>query len=334
MNRQNNIYDKIYDMNNLYLAYYNASKGKKHKSDVMSFGNNLAYNLHIIQKSLINEDVSFGGYHYFKVYDPKERLISAAPFSERVIHHSIMNVTEKSFDDFQIYDSYACRLGKGMHKAVKKSFSICKKHTYFLKLDIRKYFNSIDHNILYNLLERRFKDKSLLNLFWKLISSYEVIPGKGIPIGNLTSQYFANYYLGYLDRFIKDYLRVKDYIRYMDDFLLFGESIGEVHILFDKVRDYLKEKLLLSLKSEVINKVSDGISFLGCRIYRNKILLSKRSKKRFKEKFVKYEKNYEKGFWNIDEFIAHITSLISFTKIANSRNLRNYIKSNYGIISM
>ncbi len=332
MKRVNNLYERIYDLNNLYLAYYKASKGKKNKQSVIDFSNDLDRNLSDLQSQFIRRDVVFGDYYYFMITDPKERLICASPFSERVAQHAIINITEEYFENFQIFDSYACRKGKGVHRAVNRAFSMCKKYKYFLKLDVRKYFDSIDHVVLHRLLERRFKDIDLLSLFWAIIDSYKTSPGKGLPIGNLSSQYFANFYLAYFDRFIKQDLRVKDYVRYMDDFLLFSNSMDDLLNLLDSVKSFLNTHLLIDVKEPIINKVSDGFPFLGCRVYNNKILLSSRSRKRLKRKLVYYEKNYLDGFWDIDELVSHVNPLIEFTKISYSRNLRNYLINKYGSI--
>ena len=334
MKRAGNLYDKIYELKNIHTAYYKASKGKKNKRDVIRFSENMEVNLNEIQKQLINRNVTIGNYHYFKITDPKERTICAASFPERVIHHAIMNITEEIFENCLIDDSYACRKNKGMHKSVNKAFKSCRKYQYYLKLDIKKYFDSIDHTILMNLLKRKIKDRDLLDLFRKIIDSYHTKDNKGIPIGNLTSQYFANFYLSFFDRYIKEELRQKNYYRYMDDFVLFFKNKEELYNLLSKIRKYLEINLDLKLKPPIINKVDKGVTFLGCRIYKNKILLSKRSKNRFKDKFIKYENKYLRGYWNIDTLSAHINSLIAFTDMANARDLRNMIIKKYGVISL
>lgn len=333
MKRAVNLYDDIYELNNLYLAYYKASKGKRSKNDVIRFSKSLDKNLLSIQSQLIKRDVKLGDYHYFTINDPKRRLICAASFPERIIHHAIMNVTDVYFDNFQIYDSYACRVDKGTHKAIHRAFSMCKNYKYYIKLDIKKYFDSIDHEILYSLLLKRFKDNDLLNLFSNLIDTYKTSPGKGIPIGNLTSQYFANYYLAYFDRYVKEELKIKDYLRYMDDFIIFVNEKSKLMPIVSSIAIFLCDTLSLELKPPLINSVSSGIPFLGFKLYKHKIFLSKRSKKRFKDKFISYESNYENGLWDIDELSHRVLSLISFTKTANARNLRNLLLNKFGVIS-
>lgn len=331
MKRISNIYSEIYELKNLYLAYYKASKGKKKKIAVTEFTKYLDYNIKNIQEELIEEKVSIGNYTYFKIYDPKERLICAASFKERVLHHAIMNILDKYFEDFLIYDSYACRKNKGLHKAVNRAFFFAKKNEYYIKMDIRKYFDSIDHNILYELLTKKFKDKKLLNLLQCIIKSYSVSYNKGIPIGNLTSQYFANFYLNLLDRFIKEELKIKPYIRYMDDFLIMGNDLEQLSIFKNKIKIFLKNRLDLVLKPPITNNIKKGIPFLGFSITNKKILLSRRSKMRFKNKLLIYEKKYYNNKWSINELVQHTVALTGFTKIANSKGWRNFIINRYGI---
>lgn len=162
----------------------------------------------------------WGHYHQFTIYDPKVRVISAAPFCERVMHHAIMNVLEPVFENHLMFHSYACRKGKGIQAAILYAFSCSKAHHWFLKLDIRKFFDSISHQILKNQLRRLFKDTRLLFLLDSLIDSYQTSPATGLPIGNLTSQFFANHYLFAMDHYILEKLRPRAYVRYMDDFVL------------------------------------------------------------------------------------------------------------------
>ncbi len=184
----------------------------------------LTENLKKLQEGLIGECVDVGHYRYFLIQDPKERTICAALFPERVLHHAVMNVTEPYFERKMIFDTYACRRDKGTDKAVERAFDFTRKSFWFLKLDIRKYFDSISHSVLLEILRTVFKDGQLLDLFQQIIETYQKTPGKGVPIGNLTSQYFANLYLSGFDHFIKDTLGIKRYVRYMDDMCLWGNN--------------------------------------------------------------------------------------------------------------
>ncbi len=350
MKRQNNVYDAIFELKNLYLAYYKASKSKLSKLDVISFKKNLMDNLTYLMNIFVSEDSKeiselIGNYHYFTIYEPKERLICAASFPERVLHHAIINICGQNFEDYQIFDSYATRKNKGQYKAIDrvKNFIqlICTSKTsdntgiYYAKLDVRKYFDSIDHTILKNLLRRRFKDKQLLSLFDKIIDSYSVqtFPKletleklhKGIPIGNLTSQYFANFYLAYADRYAKQVLKIKSYVRYMDDIIILDNDKNILKNNVLKLEQYIEKSLSLHLKPKIINSVKNGVPFLGYRIFKNKILLLQKSKQRFLRKLKKYYKNLNTGKWTQSDFKRHIIPLYAFIEKAETKNFKRVI---------
>jgi len=169
------------------LAFWKAQKGKRAQPETIRFRENLDAELARLRSALLEGPLRFGPYRSFTVHDPKERVICAAPFPDRVLHHAAMNVCHASFEAYQVYDSYACRVGKGTHKAVERARAFAGRHRHYLKLDIRRYFDSIDHEILKAQLRRRFKDWRLLDILDAIIDSYETAPGKGLPIGNLTS---------------------------------------------------------------------------------------------------------------------------------------------------
>jgi len=207
MKTYNNLFNKIYSFENLHLAYLKASRCKRYRDNVLEFSYNLEGNLLKLQKELLNQTYQHGKYREFIVKDLKKRHIKAAPFRDRVVHHALCNIIEPIFDKGFICDSYACRKDKGTHKAIKKtqiflrSISDVKakkallEDTYCLQCDISKYFASIDHKILLNLIKKKIADKKVLWLIQGILdSSYDNEPGKGIPIGNLTSQLFANIY--------------------------------------------------------------------------------------------------------------------------------------------
>lgn len=276
MKRAGNLYDLICDTDNLWLAWYKAKKGKEAKYDVYKYGKHLQENLRILRSQLINGEPEIGNYHFFKIYEPKERIICAASFPERVLHHAIMNVCHGIFENYQICHSYATRLGKGQFAALEKAKTNQKKYNWFCKLDIRKYFDSISHQLLLNLLEMRFKDKQLLCLLEKIIRSYETEKTRGIPIGNLTSQYFANYFLATADHHLLEKISIPAYIRYMDDMVLWHNYKS---ILIDKTEEFIKhinQSLGLSVKTPCINQTGKGLPFLGFVVsperVRNKIL--------------------------------------------------------------
>lgn len=202
---------KIADGENLRLAFWKAAKGKRGKADCLAFREGLEENLTALGEELLAGDVSVGDYHYFKVHDPKERLICAAAFRERVLHHALMNVCEPVLERAAVFDSYACRKGKGRLRAVDRAQGYARGYRWFLKMDIRQYFASVHQATLRQLLGRKFKDPVLLGVFDRIIGSYRSAPGRGLPIGNLTSQHFANFYLAPLDRFLKETLQRGDW---------------------------------------------------------------------------------------------------------------------------
>ena len=192
------------------------------------------------------------------VFDPKERMICAAPFRDRVAHHAIMNVVEPHFESYQIDDSYACRTGQGLDAAIARAVAFSRAGDWYLKMDVRKYFDSVDHGVLKMLLRRRFKDPALLALLDGVIDSYENSPGRGLPIGNLTSQFFANHYLGVSDHYIKQTLGCRRYVRYMDDFVVWDSEKDRLRQVRDDVAGFLRDALRLATEAGLLERLLDG----------------------------------------------------------------------------
>jgi len=314
--------EKIADTDNLHLAFYKSRKGKEHSKDVIDFRKNFSENIKKLRNEILSENLNIGNYHYFKVFDPKERTICAASFPERILHHAIMNVCHPYFEKFQIEDSFATRIGKGQYAALERAKFNTKKYKYFCKLDCRKYFDNISHDILFDKLKRLFKDQGLLNVFEKIIDSYSVTENRGVPIGNLTSQYFANFYLAFADRFAKQTLHIKGYVRYMDDMVLWGDDKTELLKTAKKFGDFLSNELNLPQKPLVLNESKCGLSFLGYVLFPNVVRLNKNSKKRFVRKCKNCISNLTKGEWSQEEFAAHTKPLFAFAQFAETFNFR------------
>ncbi|MFA6330374.1 MAG: reverse transcriptase/maturase family protein [Candidatus Micrarchaeia archaeon] len=291
--------DEVVSFQNLLSAFDKASAGKRFGKDSLSYFRDVEFNLIGLKERLLEEKWEPGPYRSFFVNDPKRRLIQAAPFEDRIVHHAICNVIEPVFEKSFSGDSYACRVGKGTHAGMlrlKAFVRKCKRQNpgrevYALKCDVRKYFASVDHAILSSILARRIPDERLLRLLSRIISS---MPGpKGIPIGNLTSQLFANVYLNELDRFAKHSLRSKFYVRYMDDFVFLSPSKAELHGFKRQVRKFLADSLALELhprKAEIF-PVRDGVDFVGYKVFGDFILLRKSGVKRFIARFKRLEKS-------------------------------------------
>lgn len=318
MKRVGFLKEKIVSLNNLYLAYNKVCRGKRGSSVIAEFAKDFDNNICALKLSLENNSVEIGQYHYFTIFDPKKRVICAASFVERIVHHAIMNVCHTFFDKRLVYSTYATRPHKGQYKALERAKTSMRKYAYSVKLDYRKYFDSISHDVLKRQLRRMFKDLWLLQLFDKIIDSYCVKQGFGIPIGNLTSQYFANMYLSELDHMLKEKYKVLEYIRYMDDILIFDNCKEKLKQIVGIISEYSKKELSLSLKTPLFRKRTEGQVFLGYRVYANVCSLSSRSKRRFRTKFLKYSKLLKKGVWTQSEYQVHIIPLLAFVKHSNS----------------
>ncbi|GHT44460.1 hypothetical protein AGMMS49965_20160 [Bacteroidia bacterium] len=316
MKRAGNLIEQIQDLDNLYLAYFKAKRGKSATSAVIDYERHLDENIKTLQRQLQTGEVEIGNYHYFTILDPKERLICAANFPQRVLHHAIMNVCHPYFEQHLIDDTYATRIDKGIYKALDKARLALKHYRYAGKLDFRKYFDSVSHAVLKAQLRRLFKDPHLLALFDKIIDSYETTPGCGIPIGNLTSQYFANYYLSAMDHYAKEVLQIPVYIRYMDDILIFENDKTKLKEDIAKLDELALNNLHLHFKPVVMTKSEQGISFLGYKLYPHKVLLNSRSKKRYKEKLNRYNHLLDNGLWDERTYQQHIIPLVAFARWA------------------
>jgi retron-type reverse transcriptase len=329
MKRHGGLFDKITETQNLYLAAKRAFRGKKFKQTAAPFYFNLENEILKIQRRLNDESYHPSPYRIFKIYEPKERNICCAEFRDRVVHHAIINILEPIFERRLIDDTYACRVGKGTYMALKRSQHLVRRYNYYLKGDIKKYFESIDHQALKVLMRKVFKDKRLINLLDKIISHQPPYTeaGKGLPIGNLTSQHLANVYLGELDLFVKHKLKVKGYIRYMDDFILFSDDKKELGIFLERMRAFLFDTLNLELKEKVvrISPVSEGLPFLGYRVFRGLIRLQRTRLVRFRRKIVKLEKRCIKGKIKREDLTNSVRSMVAHISNGNTRNLRKAV---------
>lgn len=321
MKRVGNLMESIADFDNIYLAYYKASRGKHGKSEVIHFGKHLDNNIQRLRHQLLSGEVEVGSYRYFSIFDPKKRLICAASFPERVMHHAVMNVCHTCFERNLISDTYATRIGKGTYEAIGKAMKAMSRYQYVAKLDVRKYFDNISHEVLKTKLRKMFKDKALLSLFDAIIDSYSTIEGKGVPIGNLTSQYFANFYLSEMDHYAKEVLHIPVYLRYMDDILFFGDDKETVNSQAN-VLGLMIRPLELEFKPPVVVKTEVGVSFLGYHLRRHRFTLNVRSRNRLRKKLATYNVMYENGKWNETEYNAHLQPLLAFAEKAYSKRLR------------
>jgi RNA-directed DNA polymerase len=282
MKRYGNLYQKICSIENLNLADAIARKGKKKQYGIQVHEQNREANIEALHHSLLNYSYRTSPYTTFMVYEPKEREVFRLPyFPDRITHHAIMNVLEPVFCSVFTADTYSCIKGKGIHAAangVKQALHDTAKTTYCLKLDIKKFYPSVDHVILKQLLRRKFKDNDLLWLLDEIIDS-----AAGLPIGNYLSQYFANYYLTYFDHWLKEVKKVRFYFRYADDLVILHHDKSYLHTLLSEISDYLKTRLNLTVKEnfQVFPVAARGIDFLGYRFFHTHTLLRKGIKQNF-----------------------------------------------------
>ena len=309
MKRAKSLFNQIISYDNVRLAWLKARRHKTSKNDVKNFSKNVNKNLLIVQKNLKSKPAILSSYSQFTIYEPKERLISVVPFIDRVMHHAIMNVLEPVFEKQFIYHTYACRKGKGSHKAVKYAFSKAKNCEYFLKLDVKKYFDNIDHQIFKRKLSKIIKDKDCLDLLFDIIDSFST--EKGLPIGNLTSQFFANLYLSELDHFVLENLKPSGYCRYMDDFILFSNSKIDLKKMLNSIESFCLNNLLLTLKPYILGKCKDGIAFLGYKISSKNADLLQKSKKRKKQKLKSINYEFENNLISKAKYVERVKCLFS-----------------------
>ncbi len=284
MKRYGNFYPEITDFMNLISAVRKAQRGKRFRENVLKFNYNLEAEIAKIKYELESKTYQPGRYKTFEIYEPRPRLISAAPYRDRVVHHALCNIIVPTFENTFIRDSYANRLGFGTHRALRRFTKFARSSRYVLQCDIKKYFPSIDHEILKTLLRRKLKCQDTLWLIDTIIDNsnpqgalIEHFPGddllsplqhrRGLPIGNLTSQFCSNVYLNGLDHFIKEELQAKKYVRYVDDFALFAdddEFLAEARVAIEKYLVNLRLKLH-PVKSQLF-ETEYGANFLGFRI--------------------------------------------------------------------
>lgn len=330
--------------NNLLLAYQKAAKGKRGLPHVAAFEYELEENLLSLQHDLVFKTYSPGPYYSFYIHEPKKRLISAAPFRDRVVHHALCNIIEPIFEKSFIFDSYANRTGKGTHRALDRCQLFTRRYKYVLQCDIRQFFPSIDHAFLMRALGKKIYDADMMSLIAMILKSgshlldneYDMIyfPGddffaiekpRGLPIGNLTSQFWANIYLSSFDHFVKRELRCPGYVRYVDDILLFDNSKSTLWSYLTKLEKRLEQCRLTIHQDAQVRPVTEGVPFLGFIVFPDKRRLKRRKGIYFQRKlknmlqlFQSDEMEYEFLKQSVDGWINHI-------RYANTTGLKKSI---------
>ncbi len=336
------MYDAICSMKNLVLAAKKATKGKKSRHAAARFWFHREVELLKIQKELQNQTYKFGTYREFEICDKGiKRKISAAPFRDRVVHHAIMNAVEPIFEKSFIKDTYANRKGKGVFAALRRAQFFAHRYTHVLKLDIRKYFPSIDHSILKSMIEKKISCPQTLAIIHNVIDSSNVQEKVdhifygddlftqserriGLPLGNLTSQYFGNLYLSRLDHYAKEILSLKGYIRYVDDIVIFGNSIEFLQTALRKISEFLpKLRLKLhSLKIKFFESIN-GFEFLGHKVYPTHFRVTSKNIRHIRLNIHHAVQSYQHGSASLKEAKNRLFSSIGFLASGSNFHITN-----------
>jgi Reverse transcriptase (RNA-dependent DNA polymerase). len=317
MKRINGLYGRICELDNLYLAYSKARKGKGGTYGVRCFERNLTENINQLQAELLNETYKTSEYDTFTIFEPKERLIFRLPFRDRVVHHAIMNILEDIWVKTFTADTYSCIKTRGIHGALRHLKCDLKDISgtiYCLKLDIKKFYPSVDHEVMKNITRKKIKDVKLLRLLDGIIDS-----APGLPIGNYLSQFLANLYLTYFDHWLKEEKRVKCYCRYADDVVVLDSNKQCLHDLLNDIREYLYDKLKLRVKGnyQVFPVDVRGIDFVGY-VFRHKRIFMRKS---IKKRLCKQAARLNKKDISVKEYKRRISPRLGWAKHCDSNML-------------
>ncbi|MFK7891085.1 MAG: reverse transcriptase domain-containing protein [Granulosicoccus sp.] len=321
MKRIGGLFDRIYLRDNLSAALWAATRNKRRTGEIDDFTSNVDERLSVISKQLRTNTYQFSGYRCFSIRDTKTRLIHAPCFADRVVHHAIIRITGPVFEQSAIANSYACVLGRGQHRAIEQVRQWAHRHQWYGKVDVRKFYDSINHAVLKRLLARRFREKRLLVLFDTLIDSWCHSPGHGIPIGALTSQWFGNFYLDEVDRVVMNTGSVPCYQRYMDDMLLMGsqEQIARARPV---ILSALGQLQLVAKDNGQWNRVAQGIPWLGFTIYPERMRLNSQARRRLRRKFKSLQRRFSDGRLTEREYQARASALFAHALHASDINFR------------
>lgn len=356
MNRYDDFYSQVWDWDNLLLAYRKASKGKRGKPPAASFEYHLEDNLIQLQSELRDRSYRPGRYVSFYIHEPKRRLISAAPFRDRVVHHALCNVIEPLFERSFIFDSYANRAGKGTHRALDRCQRFARRNRYALQCDLRQFFPSIDHAILRDTLRRVIGDEDVMWLVDRILASgvgvlsdeYEMAwfrnddlfamnRPRGLPIGNLTSQFWANCYLNPFDHFVKRELRCQGrspaYLRYVDDFLLFGDDKRQLWTWREAIVERLAcLRLTIHEKRAQVRPVTEGIPFLGFVVFRHRRRLKRRKGIAYRRRLKELVEQYVDGEIALEQVTASVQGWVNHVRYGDTMALRETLLGSVSVL--
>ncbi|MBU2638071.1 MAG: reverse transcriptase/maturase family protein [Nanoarchaeota archaeon] len=345
MKTYKHLFEQLCSIENLELAFRKARKHKTLKLYVVQFEKNLTENLQFLHHELISDTYTPLPLNEFILRDPKTRKISVSDFRDRVVHHAVCNIIEPIFENYFIYDSYANRKGKGNLKAIQR-FDYFKRKVscngrkirnsqddnyvkgYALKADIKRYFDNVSHETLMNIISRKIADKAVLKLIWKILRNHNIkSKSRGMPLGNLTSQFFANVYLNELDQFIKHRIKAKYYLRYVDDFVILHKSRLQLRKWKRQIEEFLKYKLLLELhpqKSKIL-PLGRGIDLLGFKCFFHFRILRRKNIRKMQKKIETFNLLCQENRTNTIHLMDSLQGWNAYAMHANSYKLRRII---------
>ncbi len=328
MRRVGHLFERVCAFDNLLGAFERAFRGSGRTREACRFHFRLEPELLALQRELWEGIYEPAPYRYFRILDPKERTISVAPFRDRVVHHALVGVLEPVFERRFLFDSYATRKGKGTHRAVRRAQQCLRRNAWFVKMDVARFFDSVDHGVLLEIVRRRIKDARVLDLVRRILVTSDrsrgLSRGKGLPIGNLTSQFFANVYLDPLDHFLKDDRAVPGYVRYMDDMVVFGPTRECVKGVLHETEGFLEDRLRLRLnpRATLLNRSSRGLPFLGFRVFPGLVRVRRENIRRLKGRMRDRQKALARGALTEEGFAESVRSLFAHAAFADSLGLR------------
>lgn len=344
MKRHKNLYHKIHSWENIYEAYRNARRGKRSRPAAASFEFHEEEYLLQIRNALINKRWEAGNYYSFYIHEPKRRLISAAPFRDRVVHHALCHVIDPLFERRFIHDSYANRVGKGTHRANDRAQQFARKFSHVLQVDVKQFFPSVDHAILKDVLAKVIGDQDVLWLCDTIIDSgigvlneaYDMVwfegddllaaeRPRGLPIGNLTSQFWANCFMNVVDQFVKRELKCKGYVRYVDDLLLFGDDKPTLWACHEAIVEKMGELRLTIHAGAHPKPVTEGIPFLGFVIFPTHRRLKRRKGVHFQRKLKRLNRAYVAGEIGLKDVDASVKGWVNHVRYGDTWGLREAI---------
>ena len=345
MKRHKNLWPSICSFENIEAAAREAMLGKRGKAAGARFFGEWEQEVVRLERELRDGSYRPGSYHYFKIHEPKERVVAAAPFRDRVVHHALVRMIEPLFEPRFIEDSYACRKGKGTHAGMRRALEFSKRFPWVIKCDIRRYFPSIDHAILRGQIGRVIGDRQVLDLIDLIVASHHereemrwpegsglfdaVRCAVGLPIGNLTSQFFANIYLDGFDHFVKQGLRVRGYVRYVDDFLIFGGSRAEVRELGEAARGFLRGlRLEIHPDKYRVCRTDDGVDFCGFVMRSDgRVKVRESGVRRFKRRYRRLLREARHGRIPLSDVTQSVRAWVAHAEHAQSWRLRRAVLS-------